>query len=100
MRSGVLCFWAGFWGAWWLFVGGVFYFLACVGGFVLLGWWFLGSVFCLVDVVVLFVFALGWVSLWAGVFGCESTPGFCGLFTVSGGALLCCVRPLWRWCSC
>ena len=67
MRSGVLCFWAGFWGAWWLFVGGVFYFLACVGGFVLLGWWFLGSVFCLVDVVVLFVFVLGWVSLWAGV---------------------------------
>ena len=55
MRSGVLCFWCCFWGAWWLFVGGVFCFLACVGGFVLLGWWFVGLVFCLVDVVVLFV---------------------------------------------
>lgn len=55
MRSGVLCFWGGFWGAWWLFVGGGFCFLACVGGFVLLGWWFLGLVFCLVDVVVLFI---------------------------------------------
>lgn len=42
MRSGVLCFGVGFWGAWWLLVGGVFCFLACVGGFVLLGWWFLG----------------------------------------------------------
>ena len=41
MRSGVLCFGVGFWGAWWLFVGGVFCFLGCVGGFVLLGWWFL-----------------------------------------------------------
>ena len=66
MRSGVLCFWCCFWGAWWLFVGGVFCFLACVGGFVLLGWWFLGLFFCLVDVVVLFVLFFG---VWCG-WGC------------------------------
>lgn len=41
MRSGVLCFWCCFWGAWWLFVGGVFVFwrvsgvLFCWGG----GFW-------------------------------------------------------------
>lgn len=84
MRSGVLCFWVGFWGAWWLFVGGVFYFLACVGGFVLLGWWFLGLVFCLVDVVVLFVLFFGCVVS-VGGFVLVGVSGLIGLFLCWAG---------------
>lgn len=64
MRSGVLCFWGVFWGAWWLFVGGCFLFFGVCRGFCFVGVVVFGVGFCLVDVVVLFVLFFGRVLLW------------------------------------